>query len=59
MQNTRQVLYSVMGAIELRMIELGNTDFRLKDYIYSAGGTAVFKSEITNEYYTKELQISY
>lgn len=32
----------IMSAMELVMIALGHEDFRMKEYIYEASGTAVF-----------------
>lgn len=59
MKNSGTELYFTMGAMELRMIELGEKDFRLKDYIYSAKGVSIFKSNITGRCYTTEIEYTY
>ena len=43
LQNEQKKYYRTMSAMEIRMIELGNTDFRLKNYIYGAQSRAAFK----------------
>lgn len=51
--------YRVMGAMELRMMELGHSDFRMREYIISASGTAVFKNKGKGNLYSQQIYYSY
>ena len=48
-----------MSAMEIRMIELGNTDFRLKNYIYGAQSRAAFKIGTIPHSYEKTCSYHY
>lgn len=49
----------VMSAMELVMVALGHNDFRMKDYIYEADGTATFAYVKNGQQYTQKLSYSY
>ena len=49
----------VMSAMELVMIALGHEDFRMKEYIYEASGTAVFIYVKNGQTYSQKLEYSY
>ena len=49
----------VMSAMELVMAALGHNDFRMKDYIYEADGTATFAYVKNGQQYTQKLSYSY
>ena len=51
--------YRTMGAMELRMMELGKDDFSMKDYIVSLSGSATFKINTLNQLYTRQIQGGY
>lgn len=48
-----------MAAMELRMIELGHSDFRMKNYLVSFRGEASFKKSNKASSYRQELSYSY
>lgn len=51
--------YRTMGAIEIRMIEKGKEDFRMRDYIAKASGRAVFNCGEYIGYYSLNISGSY
>lgn len=48
-----------MAAMELQMIDMGHTDFRMKDYIVSFKGEASFKKSSKTSSYKQEISYSY
>lgn len=58
-ENVVEKNYQTMGAMELRLIGKGYTDFRMKDYIYAASGQAVFTLKGISGFYTRTIQYSY
>lgn len=59
MQNGTTRNARVMSAMELAMVALGHNDFRMKDYIYEADGTATFAYVKNGQQYTQKLSYSY
>lgn len=59
MQNGTTRNARVMSAMELVMVALGHNDFRMKDYIYEADGTATFAYVKNGQKYTQKLSYSY
>ena len=59
MQNGTTRNARVMSAMELVMVALGHNDFRMKDYIYEADGTATFAYLKNGQQYTQKLSYSY
>ena len=59
LQNEQKKYYRTMSAMEIRMIELGNTDFRLKNYIYGAQSRAAFKIGTIPHSYEKTCSYHY
>ena len=59
MQNGTTRNARVMSAMELVMEALGHNDFRMKDYIYEADGTATFAYVKNGQQYTQKLSYSY
>ena len=59
MQNGTTRNARVMSAMELVMAALGHNDFRMKDYIYEADGTATFAYVKNGQQYTQKLSYSY
>ncbi len=59
MQNGTTRNARVMSAMELVMVALGHNDFRMKDYIYEADGTATFDYVKNGQQYTQKLSYSY
>ncbi len=59
LQNDSQKYYRTMAAMELRMIELGDTGFRMKDYIYGAESRVVFKIGAIQQNYEKTCSYHY
>lgn len=59
MQNGTTRNARVMSAMELVMVALGHNDFRMKDYIYEADGTATFAYVKNGQQYTQKLSYSY
>ena len=49
----------IMSAMELVMIALGHENFRMKEYIYEASGTAVFIYVKNGQTYSQKLEYSY
>jgi len=43
----------------MKMIEKGNKDFRLKNYIYSLNATAVFSINGKTNFYNQEIHYEY
>ena len=48
-----------MGAIELKMIDIGHTDFRMKNYVVSLQGEARFKKTSKSDLYKQDISYSY
>ena len=48
-----------MGAMELRMISMGHENFRMKNYVVSAKGEAVFRISGRKQVYVQEMGCSY
>lgn len=59
MQNGTTRNARVMSAMELVIVALGHNDFRMKDYIYEADGTATFAYVKNGQQYTQKLSYSY
>jgi len=59
MENPNNKYYKTMDAMEMKMIEKGNKDFRLKNYIYSLNATAVFSINGKTNFYNQEIQYEY
>jgi len=59
MENPNKKYYRTMDVIEIKMIEKGNKDFRLRNYIYSLNATAVFSINGKSNYYKQEMQYEY
>ena len=59
MEKPNDKYYRTMDTIEMKMIEKGNKEFRLKNYIYSLDATAVFLINGKSNYYSQEVQYSY
>lgn len=59
MQNGTTRNARVMSSMELVMVALGHNDFRMKDYIYEADGTATFAYVKNGQQYTQKLSYSY
>ena len=51
--------YRTMGAMELKMISMGHDDFRMKNYIVSMAGTAVFSVVRRGQPYVQIISCSY
>lgn len=51
--------YLTMSAMELRMIELGTPEFRMKDYIYQMEGQVLYKIPLIGQYYERAEKYSY
>jgi hypothetical protein len=59
MEDSVKKSYRTMEAMELRMIELGNPTFRMKDYIYGAEADIVYKITRTGQYVQKHVSYNY
>lgn len=59
MQNQVIKRYRTMDIMELRMIALGEQDFRMTDYIWSAQGSISTKIKNSSQLYIKEVQFQY
>ena len=59
MENSAHKNYRTMGAMELKMISMGHKDFRMKNYIVSVDGTAIFKCKGQNQSYKQIFSYSY
>jgi len=59
MENPNDKYFRTMDAIEMTMIEKGNKDFRLKNYIYSLNATAVFSINGKSNYYNQQIKYEY
>ena len=53
LERTEKKYYLTMSAMELRMIELGKTEFRMKDYIYQMEGSVLYKVPLIKQYYER------
>ena len=59
MEKPNNKYYRTMDVIEMKMIEMGNKDFRLKNYIFSLNATAVFSINGKSNFYNQEMQYEY
>ena len=59
MESAEHKNYRTMGAMELRMISMGHENFRMKNYIVSAKGEAVFRISGRKQVYVQEMGCSY
>lgn len=59
LQNTQQKYYRTMAAIEVRMTELGDTGFRMQNYIYGCKSSALYKIGILQQYYERNTSYHY
>ncbi len=59
MESAEHKNYRTMGAMELRMISMGHENFRMKNYIVSAKGEAVFRISGRKQVYVQEIGCSY
>lgn len=59
LETAEKKYYLTMSAMELRMIELGKTEFRMKDYIYEMEGTVLYKIPFLKQYYERTSTYSY
>lgn len=59
MQNPVEKRYRVMDIIELRMIAIGEQQFRMKDYIWMATIEVTVKMQKLGKYYVREITYSY
>jgi len=59
MESPNNKYYRTMDVIEMKMIEKGNKDFRLKNYIFSLNATAVFSINGKANFYNQEMQYEY
>jgi len=59
MENPNDKYYRTMDTIEIKMIEKGNKNFRLKNYVYSLNATAVFLINGKSNYYNQTMQYAY
>jgi hypothetical protein len=59
MEDSVKKNYRTMEAMELRMIELGNPSFRMKDYIYGAEADIVYRITLTGQYVQKHVSYNY
>ena len=51
--------YRTMGAMEIKMISMGHDDFRMRNYIVSMAGTAVFSVIRRGQPYVQIISCSY
>ena len=51
--------YRTMGAMEIKMISMGQDDFRMRNYIVSMAGTAVFSVIRRGQPYVQIISCSY
>lgn len=58
-QNPVEKRYRVMDVIELRMIALGEQQFRMKNYIWTATIEVTVKMQKLGKYYVREVTYSY
>lgn len=59
MESMENKNYRTMGAMELKMISLGHSDFRMRDYIVSAQARAFFKCTGRQKIYKQYMKCSY
>lgn len=59
MESAEHRNYRTMGAMELRMISMGHENFRMKNYVVSAKGEAVFRISGRKQVYVQEMGCSY
>ena len=58
-QNRTNKNARIMSVMELMMISLGHSGFRMKDYIYKAEGEAAFTYVRNKQIYRQKLVYSY
>jgi hypothetical protein len=58
-EKTEQKYYRTMGAVEVRMMELGYQEFRMKNYICSATATVKLRIKTLRQSYIRNVQYSY
>ena len=58
-ENPLDKYYRTLDAMELRMMELGYGDFRMKNYIYSMSATAVFRINNSAHFYSQDMEYQY
>lgn len=58
-ENPQNKYFRTMDAMEIRMIELGHENFRLKNYIYSIKASATFSINKNAYYYAQDFDYSY
>lgn len=58
-KNADDKRFGIMDAMELRVIALGQKDFRLRNYMWSAAGVVTLRYSSTGEYYKREISYSY
>lgn len=51
--------FRIMDVMELRMIALGDAQFRMDDYMWSGTGVVTLQMENSDEYYIREINYSY
>ena len=51
--------YRTMSAMELRMLELGEKDFRMRNYICGCSGNVVFKLKSLGQTYAQQIEYRY
>jgi hypothetical protein len=59
MENSVKKSYRTMEAMELRMIELGNVSFRMKDYVYGMEVDFVYRIKLIDQYVEKHISYNY
>ena len=59
LKNPKEKYYRTMAAMELRMIELGLSDFRMRNYIYAAEGKILYSISGLKQYGEKTVSYSY
>lgn len=59
MENTIDRNFRTMDIIELRMMSIGQKDFRMKNHIWSASGVITVRFLNKKQYYLKEIAYSY
>jgi len=59
MENPNKKYFRTMDAMEMKMIEKGNEEFRLRNYIYSLNATAAFSINGKVNYYNQEIHYQY
>ena len=59
MEDPNNKYFRTMDAMELRMIEKGDKNFRFKNYVYSLNATATFLINGKTNFYSQEIQYAY